>query len=49
MIKEQLDHEIGQRVLFSEAAYRTQRIMHNEGQEVSLHASFVCLLHLANE
>ena len=37
-------------VKFTDAAHRTQQQMYySEGQDVSLHASFVCLLHLANE
>ena len=50
-IKECLNDEIGHNsVKFTDAAHRTQQHMYySEGQDVSLHASFVCLLHLANE
>ena len=50
-IKECLNDEIGTNsVKFTDAAHRTQQHMYySEGQDVSLHASFVCLLHLANE
>jgi hypothetical protein len=50
-IKDCLNDKIGTNsVNFTDAAHRTQQQMYySEGQDVSLHASFVCLLHLANE
>lgn len=49
-IKQQMQSHIKKvKTEFTKAASQTQSFMRLKGQEVSLQASFVCLLHLANE